>query len=763
MAAPPGNVESPNQLSCGTLLRERYRILAPVGEGAHGVTYLARHEFLNHPCVLKVLPHRIESANDQAVRRMRSEARAGFRLNHPNVVRVMDFDSIQGLWYFVMEYVDGINLADLIATGVEVSWRQALRIALDAASGLSAVHEVGLVHRDITPANLLLDVDGRTKVADLGIADALDSQGGSPAGTLYYVPPEVVGATEPIDGRFDLFSLGATLYHLLLGRPPHPPRGVLTHLLDLQRRRAEWPTGERADVPGWFSGAILRCLESEPADRFGTAEELGAYLRRSAALEAETAQPTSVRRLTPGGVGVLRFENAGGAAADDWLGFAVAEFLAARFAEVPGVYVADRDQLLRTVAEPGSSAPDAESRYAAVGRRVGAGTIITGRVWRREDTIELAATIHRTGDPVGRELGPVVGTLAGFAALQGELFEALVGALGMKQESGPAVMTPSATSVAPEALERYVTGRRAYLAGDYQGARRSALSAIELDPNYAEALGFLGACCARLGRYDEAAEYDRRLERLAQQRGDLRLLVEALAGFGGMYYFKGDYRRAREFYDPAAETARQVGLLAELASIDNNRGYVLLRLRELSGAAAAFSSSIDIHRAYGALMSLVAPYNGIGNVLMEQRRFAEAAGYFRQALALAHEIGDRAKVGVTHMNLARCAAALDDYHEASTEFALAFTALEETTFWNGLTRAYEYVAEMNLRRRLFDEAMRCVDKRIDLAERHANRSMESAAWRQKAVVLRLMGRSEEARRCWRRSCEMRSEPPSART
>jgi tetratricopeptide (TPR) repeat protein len=297
------------------------------------------------------------------------------------------------------------------------------------------------------------------------------------------------------------------------------------------------------------------------------------------------------------------------------------------------------------------------------------------------------------------------------------------------------------------AREKLVLAKQAYLQGDYERAISLGDEALAAAPNFAEAVGFVGVCLARLGRYEAAEARHRRQLRLADEWGDLRHHVEALANLGAMYYFRSDYTAAEAHYREAQQIADKIGLAAESAQICNNLGFVLFRRGELSDAEGAFLRAIETHRAFGGLALLVGPYNGIGNVLAEQKRFAEARTYYERALALASEVGDRTSVGTTRVHLGRCAVLEERFADAKHEFTMALNALEETRFWNGLARAYEYIAEMHIQLGNFEEAARCAEKRIDLARHHKNVRMEAAAWRQKAGALSKAGRNAEAAAC----------------
>ncbi|MCG3125383.1 MAG: Serine/threonine-protein kinase PknD [Phycisphaerae bacterium] len=731
------------------IIRERYRLIAKLGEGAHGVSYRARHEFLRHDCVVKILAHAVSASTDAAARRLRNEARAGFRVNHPLVVRVLDCDQIAGVWFFVMEFAPGIDLGRILESPVVWPWKQVVRLAIDAADGLRAIHDTGLVHRDLKPSNLILCTDGRLKIADLGVAAVDEARAGSDfdaievvAGTIGYLAPETLDADRRFDRRSDVYALGAVLHQLLLGRAPFSSGGVLQRLIDQQNRDVDWPADQRTDVPAALRAVVTRCLRSAPDARYASADHLlrdlqQAFPDHAAATSTATPEPWT----PPRGIGVLTLENAGSDPADDWLGDVVAEYVAARLSELHGAYVAPREHLRRIVGDARRDSPEFADRLREAGRLVGAAQIVIGRFRRDGADVELSADVYQHESATLVEAGNVRGPLSNLVALQASQLEHITATLGLRAAARPT----AAPQIALAAQAEYVRAREAFLKGDYDAAVTLAQRATELDPRFAEPFGFIGACCARQGRYEQAEAWHRRLEAAAQQRGDLRMHMEATANIGLMYYFKGEYDAAHRHCADAVTSARRLGLPAELADINNNLGFVLLRLERLAEAEAAFHESIETHQAYGALASLVSPYNGLGTVLIELKRPAEAQRYFQLARDVAYEIGDRVKMGVSHLNLGRCASLAGEYESAKNEFTLAFNALEETRFWNGLTRAYDYVAEMNLRLHDYREALRCADKSIELARLHANRSMEAAGWRHRGAALAALGQVEESR------------------
>lgn len=747
---------APLPVAPGCVLRDRYRLVEVIGEGTHGLTFLAHHEFLNHPCVVKVLPYRIQDRSDGAVRRLRNEAAAGFRVNHPNVVRVLDGDAVEGIWYFVMEYVDGVDLGAAVRGGTLIDWRQAVRFAIDAGRGLDAIHRAGLAHCDVKPGNLILGTDGHLRVADLGVARlthhhpafvALEEN--RRAGTLAYAAPEVFAAGEQIGPQADLYSLGAALFVLVTGSLPHGG-SVYRMLLNPNRRPVSWPAQAPQDIPDWFIEAILRLLEAAPEKRFESAGRLADYLEHPADGVGSAAGAPRSDQTDPRGLVVLPFENASETGSDDWLGHALADHLARSLSQLRGAYVVELDQFAQTLERISqrASRPRVEQLQEA-GRLSGAATIIAGAFHRTGETIELSLRVHQSARAEPVDLKLVRGGLSTLFELENQLFGRVTRMLGLTPaESPPQSAAPGCSVLAAE--ERFFTAKRAFLRGDYETAMRLGKEAIKLDPRFGDAIGFVGACYARMGRYDEAVEYNRQQQLLAGRENDERLRVQAHANLGSMHYFRGEYEAANDCLTRAAGIAERLGLTTELAQIRNNLGFVLLQLGRQAEAGETFLRAVDTLKKYGALVALVGPYNGMGHVLREQKRYEEARSYFRRALALAQESDDHVNMGIAYMNLGHCALLQGRLADAKHELAVALNILEPTSFWNGLARVYEYMADLNLRLSNCTEAIRCAERRIELAQRHSNMRMESAAWRQKAEALKLAGRSAEAYACLKR-------------
>jgi serine/threonine protein kinase len=296
----------------------KYKVLEPLGSGGVGHVYLCEHTTLRHRVAMKVLPVGKCDAPSSLVGRFQREARAAAGLNHPNVVRAHDLDQGDGFYYLIMDYVDGVSLQELVERRGRLRPRRAAHYAAQVALGLQHISEAGLVHRDIKPGNLLLDREGTVKILDLGLTRFLEDgeeplteqfDGGAIMGTADYLAPEQATHCHEADVRADLYSLGATLYFLLAGRPPF--RGqTIQKLLQHQTRPPESLTEVVEDVPERLAKVVSRLMAKRPEDRYQTPLEVAEALRPWTAepieppAEADFPSPNrtarSSRPTTPG-------------------------------------------------------------------------------------------------------------------------------------------------------------------------------------------------------------------------------------------------------------------------------------------------------------------------------------------------------------------------------------------------------------------------------------------------------------------------------
>jgi hypothetical protein len=262
-----------------------YEVLGVIGRGGMGVVLKAFDPGLRRTVAIKVLAPQWAS-HPEARQRFLREARAAAQVRHDNVVAIHAVDEADGLPYLVMEYVPGVSLQQHLDRAGPLAIAEVLRIGARAAAGLAAAHDRGLIHRDVKPANILLDESGNVRLTDFGLARAVDdttlTQSGVIAGTPQYMAPEQAEG-KPVDHRADLFSLGSVLYAMCTGRPPFR---APTTVAVLKRVCDEEPRAVRdlnPDVPGRLAGIIERLHAKRPRDRYQSAAEVGRLLGRALA------------------------------------------------------------------------------------------------------------------------------------------------------------------------------------------------------------------------------------------------------------------------------------------------------------------------------------------------------------------------------------------------------------------------------------------------------------------------------------------------
>jgi len=278
-----------------------YRVIRKLGQGGMGMVFLAEHSVLRRQVALKLIRPREGSDRGRALRRFEIEARAMARLEHPNILKILDIRVEAEQAYMVMDLARGGTLGDRIGSkegpaSVEevVTWIEGLARALHHA------HEHAIIHRDVKPDNILFDSEGRPLLTDFGLAKALDedsagiSTPGAMIGTLLYMSPEQIDGHQVVDARADVYALGATFYEALTGLPPFMAASAHELIDKVLGRRAPSPRKTRAEVPADVETIVARCLAKERDERYQSALALAEDCQRFRERRPILARPTSV-------------------------------------------------------------------------------------------------------------------------------------------------------------------------------------------------------------------------------------------------------------------------------------------------------------------------------------------------------------------------------------------------------------------------------------------------------------------------------------
>ena len=256
-----------------------YKILGKLGAGAMAVVYKGKQLSLNRSVAIKVLPRRF-SENPEYVQRFYKEGQAAGKLNHPNIVQAIDVGEAGGYYYFVMEYVEGKTIADDISNGHIFGEQEAIEIIIQVCHALQHAHAHGLVHRDVKPKNIMINTQGIVKLADMGLArettdiEAAQSEEGKAYGTPYYIAPEQIRGKIDIDGRADIYGLGATFYHMVTGRVPFTGEDSSEIMKRHLREKLIPPDHINTSLSAGVSEVIEIMMAKRREDRYNNVEEL---------------------------------------------------------------------------------------------------------------------------------------------------------------------------------------------------------------------------------------------------------------------------------------------------------------------------------------------------------------------------------------------------------------------------------------------------------------------------------------------------------
>jgi serine/threonine protein kinase len=261
-----------------------FQILEKLGAGGMAMVFKARQLSLDRVVAVKVLPRRF-SSDAEYVKRFYEEGKAAAKLNHPNIVQAIDVNEYAGYHYFVMEYVEGKTVYDELESGKIYTEAEALNLILQIGSALEHAHCQGMIHRDVKPKNIMITNEGVAKLMDMGLArladdaKAIQAESGKLYGTPYYISPEQILGRTNIDCRCDIYSLGATLYHMVAGRVPFEGRDAKEIMIKHVKQKVVSPDRYNMDLSFGLVKVILKMMAKRRKHRYETTAEMMDDLR----------------------------------------------------------------------------------------------------------------------------------------------------------------------------------------------------------------------------------------------------------------------------------------------------------------------------------------------------------------------------------------------------------------------------------------------------------------------------------------------------
>src|SRR5882672_6245844 len=516
--------------------------------------YLAQDLKHDRPVAVKLLhPHLAANLGPD---RFLREIQIAARLQHPHIVPLYDSGQAGDLLYYVMPYVSGESLRQRLEREAQLPLEDATRLARTVAAALDYAHRQQVVHRDIKPENVMLH-EGEALVTDFGIAKAVSVAGketltrtGMAVGTPAYMSPEQAGGEMELDGRSDIYSLGAMLYEMLTGVAPFTGPTAQSIIAKLFTESA-LPLHERRDaVPEWLERSVLKSLNKTPAERYGTAAQFAQALTWPAGGSTPPGSPAGGGGASTKSIAVLPFVNMSADPENEYFTDGIAEEIINALTKI---------QALRVAARTSAFAFKGKNQdIRRVGEQLNVSTVLEGSVRKAGNRLRVMAQLinvadgyHLWSERYDRELEDVF-------AIQDEIAGSIVRALRVVLSDAEKRAIEQAPAATPkvEAYDYYLRGRQffhQFRRTGMQFARRMFDRAIEIDPQYALAYAGVADCCCLLYMYWDGSKANLDGAESASRRA-LELgpdLAEAHASRGFALSLRRQYAPARAEFETA--------------------------------------------------------------------------------------------------------------------------------------------------------------------------------------------------------------------
>ncbi|HZE88756.1 MAG TPA: protein kinase [Verrucomicrobiae bacterium] len=717
-------------LTPGTILNDRYRIIATIGSGGMGMVYKAVDLQLEVPVALKVIRPEYAS-DDKILERFKKEITIARKVTHKNVARIYDLGESSGLKYISMEFIEGQDLAHIIEHEAPLAIEKVVSILRQCCAALAEAHSMGVVHRDLKPHNVMIDAHGDVHLMDFGIALAQETRGltrtGAIIGTPEYMSPEQAEGKK-VDHRADIYSLGITIYEALTGVVPFSGTTQWEVIRKQIQDRPRPLKKLRAETPSWIETLVIKCMEKDPGLRYQSIEEVVRDLDRQKATRGVRAYAPKRRTVGltvgaivlvlaaagvtlllrprgivvgPGGrtsIAVLPFENQTGRADLDWLRTGIAENLSTDMAQSKYFRILTRERLGQILKDFGKemTGPIDGETLARVADYGGVQAVVTGSFVRGGGDalrINLRVQDPKSGEGIGSSV--VTGTEGEVLAMIDQLTLKTKELLNFSQEKIAADVDTTIAS-----------------------ARTSSVEAASL---YQQGVDLLDQ-----GRNLEAIKP---LEQATAKDADFAL---AYARLSQAYRALG--------YDDKAKTAGEAALSKVLKAIDRvtpaDRAFI-----RAAHAAAAHNGQEAIE-AYEE-MAKADPFDATAAFSLGQAHevigtYDKAEVYYRKAL----EIDPKYTPALMAVGRIKIRSGHPD--DSFPEFQKAIEVFRKVGSKEGEASGYQAVCEANLGLRRWEEALTYCNKSASIKEAIGDKRGLAASLGSTAYIYQVSGRLDEA-------------------
>ncbi len=549
-------------LDPGDLLGGRYEILQLLGEGGMGAVYKARDRELDRPVALKLIRPEL-AASSAMLARFKQELLLSRQVTHKNVIRIYDLGDADGVKFITMEFVEGRDLRALIKDKKKFSPAESVEIMQQVCQALEAAHNVGVIHRDLKPQNIMQETTGRILVMDFGLARTMEGDGmtqtGALVGTMEYMSPEQALGKE-LDQRSDLFTAGLILYELLTGSMPFKAESALASLIRRTQERAIPVSDLDRTIPGHLSAVVSKCLERDPALRYQSASEMlrdldawqgkiaGATLGFHANVKpwgqtlnwpllagiatvlllgivgyvfrGPLFSPAPGKPAPPLALAVMPFQNSSGDQSWDWLGPSLADMLSTDVGQSSHLRTVPPDRV-QQVFHDLRIAPNSivdSSTLSRVAEFTNADTLVWGQYTKLGNQIRIDANLqdrkHNRTIQVKAEAASQKDLSAAVDRLADQIRKNLALSSDIVKELQAQSFKPTSSSV--DALRDYNEGLQFLRQGNNLEAQKRLQASTNEDPQFAVAWSRLGEAYSALGYDSDAEQSARRAVDLSQ-------------------------------------------------------------------------------------------------------------------------------------------------------------------------------------------------------------------------------------------------------